>query len=346
MSLERFSVATFNLFNLQLPRLALNPGQKPWTVAEFERKVSWTSRQLDSLDADIVGLQELWNREAMDAVLATRELAERFDLLAEPADGGRIICAALVKKGLLRGTPRWIKDFPDSVRLESSGDDAQSPEVSVAIPGFSRPVLHFEVALRDEPPLTHVFVAHLKSKVPARIHAEPWFRANPETYRPHTTALGAAMSTIRRTAEAAALRVLLTEVMKGTVTPVIVLGDLNDAQTSNTVNILTEQPRYLVGDSRGGTDIGLYTAQTLQEYRDTRDVYYTHVHEDLRESLDHVLVSEQFYDNSHRRLWLFDGLIINNDHLNDEDHRGRGTGDHGIVKVAFTYRPARTGPGR
>jgi predicted extracellular nuclease len=346
MSLDRFSVATFNLFNLQLPRLALNPGQKPWTVAEFERKVSWISRQLESLDADIVGLQELWNREAMDAVLATRDLAERFDLLAEPADGGRIICAALVRKGLLRGTPRWIKDFPDSVRLESSGDDAQSPEVRVAIPGFSRPVLHFEVALRDEPPLTHVFVAHLKSKVPARIYAEAWFRADPDTYRPHTTALGAAMSTIRRTAEAAALRVLLTDVMKGTVTPVIVLGDLNDAQTSNTVNVLTEQPRYLVGDSRGGTDIGLYTAQTLQEYRDTRDVYYTHVHEDLRESLDHVLVSEQFYDNSHRRLWLFDGLIINNDHLNDEDHRGNGTGDHGIVKVAFTYRPARTGPGR
>jgi hypothetical protein len=45
-------------------------------------------------------------------------------------------------------------------------------------------------------------------------------------------------------------------------------------------------------------------------------VYYTRVHNDLRESLDHVLVSEQFYDKSRRRLWLFDGLIINNDHLN------------------------------
>jgi hypothetical protein len=248
-----------------------------------------------------------------------------------------------VRKGLLRGSPRWIEDFPASVRLESSGDDPQSPDVRVAIPGFSRPVLHFEVALRDDPPLTHVFVAHLKSKVPARIHAESWYRADPAAYKPHTTALGSAMSTIRRTAEAAALRVLLTEVMKGTVTPVVVLGDLNDGQHSNTVNILTEQPRYLVGDSRGGTDIGLYTAQTLQEYRDTRDVYYTHVHQDLRESLDHVLVSEQFYDNSHRRLWLFDGLIINNDHLNDENHRGRGTGDHGIVKVAFTYKPVRSG---
>ena len=147
---------------------------------------------------------------------------------------------------------------------------------------------------------------------------------------------------MRRTAEATALRILLTNVMKGTVTPVIVLGDLNDGQHSNTINIVTEQPRYLVGDATGGTDVGLYTAQTLQEYRDTRDVYYTHVHEDLRESLDHVLVSEQFYDNSKRRQWLFDGLVINNDHLNDEDHRARGTGDHGVVRVEFAWRPAHT----
>jgi endonuclease/exonuclease/phosphatase family metal-dependent hydrolase len=178
--------------------------------------------------------------------------------------------------------------------------------------------------------------------VPTRIDAEPWYDADPDTYKPHAIALGAAISTIRRTAEAAALRVLLTGVMKGTQTPVLVLGDVNDGQHSNTLNILTEQPRYLVGESRGGVDIGLYTAQTLQEYRDTRDVYYTHVHEDLRESLDHVLVSEQFYDNSRRRLWLFDGLVINNDHLNDEDHRGKGTGDHGVVRVDFTWRPFAT----
>ena len=86
--------------------------------------------------------------------------------------------------------------------------------------------------------------------------------------------------------------------MKGSTTPVIVLGDINDGQQSNTSNILTEQPRFLVGEATGGSDVGLYTAQMLQEYRDTRDVYYTHVHQDLRESLDHVLVSEQFYDNT------------------------------------------------
>lgn len=342
MSLQSFSVATFNLYNFQLPGKSMNPGQKPWTQDEFDRKVAWVARMLGSVDADVVGLQELWHRDAIAAALAHGGLTDTYDLLAEPATGGHIICGALVRKGLLRGDPAWIEDFPDAVRLESAdAADPQAPTIKVAIPGFSRPVLRFQLALRDEPPLTEVFVTHLKSKLPTRIDREAWFVADPATYKPHATAIGAAISTVRRTAEAAALRVLLTGVMKGTTTPVIVLGDVNDGQHSNTVNILTEQPRYLVGNSTGGVDNGLYTAQTLQEYRDTRDVYYTHVHDDLRESLDHILVSEQFYDNSERRMWLFDGLIINNDHLNDEDHKATGTGDHGVVRVAFRWSPAR-----
>ena len=275
MDHDRFSVATFNLFNFQLPGLKMNPFQKPWTKDEFNHKVSWVARMLENIDADIVGLQELWHAEAMETVLARQALEGRYDLLAEPANGSKIICGALVRKGLLTGTPTWISTFPQAVRLESDDDmDPQSPAIVVQIPGFSRPVLNFQVALRDDPPLTEVFVAHLKSKLPTQINGEPWYDADPETYRDHRNALGGALSTIRRTAEATALRVLLTEEMKGTDTPVLVLGDLNDGQHSNTINILTEQPNYLVGESLGGADIGLYTAQTLQEYRDTRDVYY------------------------------------------------------------------------
>jgi predicted extracellular nuclease len=338
MSLDRFSVATFNLFNLQLPGEKMNPGQKPWTNAEFALKSDWIAEQLSSLKPDVVGLQELWSRDAMQRVLTDGGLDATYDLLGDPANGKKIVCGALVRKGLLSGTPEWIETFPSELHLESSGNDPQTPDVSVKIPRFSRPVLHFQIQLRNAPPLTEVFVAHLKSKLPERVSDEHWFQADPK-FKPHGNALGAALATVRRTAEATALRILLTNAMKGTVTPVLVLGDLNDGQHSNTVNIITEQPHYLVGESKGGADTGLYTAQTLQEYRDSRDVYYTHVHNDLRESLDHILVSEQFYDNSRKRLWLFDGLSINNDHLNKDDHRETGTGDHGIVRVDFVFRP-------
>lgn len=342
MKLRKFSVATVNLFNLQLPGEPMNPGQTPWTAEQFDRKIHWLGAQLAGLDADVVGLEELWHRDAMVQVLAAGGLTDTYDLIADRATGARIVCAALVRKGLLHGTPRWVDRFPDGVRLElANPDDRQAPAISVTIPGFSRPVLNFQLGLRDDQPPTEVFVAHLKSKLPTPVYNERWYRQDAPLYKPHTTALGAALSTIRRTAEATGLRVMLTTIMKDSDTPVIVLGDLNDGHHSNTLNILTEQPRYLVGETTGGADNGLYSAQTLQEYRDSRDVYYTHVQDDLRESLDHVLVSEQHYDNSKKRVWLFDGLVINNDHLNSDDHKITGSTDHGLVKVAFAYRPAK-----
>lgn len=341
MNLDRFTVATFNLYNLNLPGGPMYRDADGWTEEEYAAKVAWTARMLRDLGPDVVGVQELWHADALAAVLEEAGLAEDYELLAEPATGEKIVCAALVRTGVL--VPRsaaWIEDFPEDLRLESSGDDAQTPEIAVNIAGFSRPVLRFEIRPREDEQPVAVYVAHLKSKAPTQLWREDWYEQEKERYQPHATALGAALSTIRRTAEAAALRVLLTAELKGTVAPVILLGDLNDGDSSNTLNILTEQPRYLVGGSVGGGDNALYAGQTLQEYRDTRDVYYTHVYQDMRESLDHVLVSEQLYDHSRRRRWLFDGLVIYNDHLNEEDHRVRGTGDHGIVRAAFRHRPA------
>lgn len=337
MKLSRLTIATFNLYNLNLPGRSIYTGAG-WTQAQYDSKIAWTAGQLRMLQPDVLGLQELWHADALAAALDASGLADQYDtVVPADADGTRIVCAALVRKGLLAGPPDWISAFPADFVLRSSGDDPQTPQIDVNIAGFSRPVLHFTIAPRGKKAVVHVYVCHFKSKAPTQVYREAWY--DKSTYGRHAKGLGAALSTIRRTAEAAALRYLLSEQMKGNDQPVIVLGDINDGQHSNTANILTEQPRYLVGDSEGGGDLALYTAQTLQEYRDTRDVYYTHVHQDIRESLDHILVSQEFYDNSRKRIWMFDGLVINNDHLNFDDHKALGTNDHGIVRASFRYRP-------
>ncbi len=341
MKLSRLHIATFNLYNLNLPGLRMYTNAAGWSVEEYARKISWTADQLELLDADLVGLQELWHADALSAVLEQAGLIDAYDMLVPPsADGSRIVCAALLRKGLLDQPPRWIEAFPDAFVLRSQGDDPQTPEIAVNVRGFSRPVLHFTMRPRSDRAAVHVYVCHFKSKAPTKVYTEAWYRKNKTVYSRHATGLGSALSTIRRTAEAAALRFLLSESMKDNDEPVVVLGDINDGQHSNTANVLTGQPRYLVGDSDGGGDTALYTAQTLQEYRDTRDVYYTHIHQDIRESLDHILVSQEFYDNSRKRVWMFDGLLINNDHLNFEDHKALGTNDHGVVRASFRYRPA------
>lgn len=342
MNLKRVTIGTFNLYNLNEPGLPVYTDQDGWSNDEYDRKIDWTQRTIRMLHPDIFGFQELWHSASISRALEVSGLAGEYDLLApEDADGKRIVCAAIVKKGLLVGEPEWIVGFPEKFILKSSGDDAQTPAISVKIKSFSRPVLHFTVRLREDHELVHVYVCHFKSKGPTQVFREDWFDADEGLYKKHAMAIGSAISTIRRTAEAAALRFILSEQMKGTRVPVIVLGDINDGQHSNTANILTEQPRYLVGDSTGGGDVSLYTAQTLQEYRSTRDIYYTHIHQDIMESLDHILVSEEFYDNSKKRLWMFDGMTVNNDHLNFEDHKQSGTNDHGIICAAFKFKPMK-----
>jgi len=343
MNLKRLSIATFNLLNLNEPHLPMYNDADGWSEDQYARKIDWTQRMIRLLHPDVFGFQELWHAESIRRALEKSGLAAEYDLLAPPnASGTHIVCAAMTRKGLLHGAPEWIVNFPDRFVLKSSGDDPQTPAISVTIDSFSRPVLHFTIRPREDHEPVHVYVCHFKSKGPTQVFREDWFQADREGYKKHATGIGSAISTIRRTAEAAALRFLLSEQMKETRTPVIVIGDVNDGQHSNTVNILTEQPRYLVGDSMGGGDVSLYTAQTLQEYRTSRDVYYTHIHQDVMESLDHILVSEEFYDNSRRRLWMFDGMTVNNDHLNFDDHKDSGTNDHGVICATFKHKPIKT----
>ena len=334
------SFTNFNLYNLNKPGLPLYKNARPWTEGEYAAKIDFSARMLRLLGADVYGFQELWHAGALADILATAGMEQEFTLLApEGHAGGKIVCAGAVRSSILVGQPEWIETFPEQFRLSSGGDDAQSGDIAVSLHTFSRPVLHFTIRPEADAAPIHVFVCHFKSKGPTQIFREPWY--DNDVYSRHAEAIGGGLSTIRRTAEATALRMILTDLMKGTREPVVVLGDVNDGLLSNTLNILTGQPRYLMGFSKGGGDTDLYTAQTLQQYRSTRDVYYTHVFNNERESLDQILVSEEFYDNSRDRLWKFVELVVQNDHLNFEDHRGLGTNDHGIIRATFRYAPLR-----
>ena len=340
MGARDISFASFNLLNLQLPGDAIYGDTDGWDFQTFARKINFTRDVLLRLEADVIGLQELWAGDAIQQALVAGELQDTYTALVPPGHNGkRIVCAALVRNDMLVGAPEWITRFPPEYVLKSGGDDPQQDFIEVKLSTFSRPVLHFTVRPDPRTPAIHVFVCHFKSRRPTQIWRErSWYEK--DVHGPHSAALGYAISTVRRTAEAAALRVLVTGLAKTTDTPVVVIGDMNDGKDSNTLNILSEQPTYLSPLSSGGADNALYTAQTMQEYRSVRDVYYTHVYKGYRESLDHILFSQEFYDNSKRRIWAFDEMVVENDHLNRDDHKESGTNDHGVIRVGFKWKPA------
>ena len=340
MAGKTVSFTSFNLFNLNEPGLAIYSDRDGWDVDVYNRKVDWTARMMQTMKAYVFGFQELWHGDSLNACLARAGMDGEYTALVPPGHTGqRIVCGAAVATDILTSDPVWIDKFPDDFILKSGGDDSQTGDIEVLIDAFSRPVLHFSIKPKSNAPEISVYVCHFKSKGPTKIFREGWYEK--EVHSKHAEGIGGALSTIRRTAEAMALRMILTEEMKGTARPVVVLGDCNDGQHSNTLNIMTGQPRFLTALSEGGGDNDLYTAQTLQQYRSQTDVYYTHIYNDTRESLDHILVSQEFYDNSRGRIWAFDGLEIGNDHLNQDDHKDSGTGDHGIVRATFKYKPAK-----
>lgn len=337
------TLATFNLFNLQLPGRLWR--FKTYSPQEYAAKIRWTAEMLRKLSADVIAFQELWSAEALVYAFRSAGLDGDYTLhtIKDDLDQGwyDIAVAAAVRRPWVVRRKRLHKGFPPEFTLVKRGGarDPEDNEIAVSIDKFARTVLDLEIGHEQHPalPAVRVMCCHLKSKLATTLDAEE--RGHPEI-RLHAAALGAAISTIRRTAEAAALRMIVDDILRGTNTPLAVLGDLNDGPLSNTLAILQGNPRYrLYSSSRTGwrNDRGLYAASRLQQYREMRDLAFTHEYEHVKDMLDHVLVSEQFYDHSHNRVWSFRDLRIWNDFIEDDDP---ATSDHGVVRARFLYDPA------
>lgn len=346
------SFATFNLYNLQVVGGTTHPGSPPFTQANYDARLRWAAGRLHEADADVIAFQELWSAQPLRDLFERAGLDTQYELHFIGPQWYDIAVAAAVRKPWRVTTKTLHKTFPPEFRLikrapGEAGAQAErtDDDIDVRISMFSRTVI--ELALTRDgteglPPL-HVLCAHLKSKLPTEL--DP-VEAHVAALKPHQAALGAALSTVRRTAEAAALRMILTGLTKGNAERAVALvGDLNDGTHSNTLSILSAQPRFRrqhksqVGQT---SDAGMYPVTFLQALSDFQDVAYTHLYQGVREQLDHVLVSEQFYDFSKNRRWSFNEQKIWNDHLDEGGPSGasRPTSDHGIVCARFSWDPA------
>lgn len=337
---KQFTIATMNLRNLQIPG-GLTYGGKKTGKKEFEGKVYWTANMLQKLDADVIGFQELWHPTALEKAFSKAGLLPDYELIST-IDSKGVTVALAVRKPLNVVHSKWEREVPKELILKKSEKSFQFEpdyEIDINIENFSRAVLRTNVEIEEG--LNVIFyVAHLKSKLPMDISREDYME---DDIKPHRTALGSALSTIRRTAEAAGLRVILNKTLRDTDTPVVLMGDLNDSHNSVTHSIITEDPSYrLYSKSRRGnrSDRGMYSVATMQKLRSLRDVYYTYIHDGFRESLDHILVSEQFYDYSKNRIWSFEETRVINDHIDNKKGKGYAS-DHGVVVSKFLFDPQK-----
>eukprot|EP00054_Salpingoeca_dolichothecata_P023253 m.154373 g.154373 ORF g.154373 m.154373 type:complete len:420 (+) comp24626_c0_seq2:100-1359(+) len=316
---RKLRVGSFNLYNL-VKKGGSYYGKK-YSAQDYDKKIDWIAHQLQAMDADIVGFQEVFHREPLMEAIKKSGLYPGAQLAIEGDTGSGPVVGVLSRYPITK--IESFKDFPKEAELQFG--EGHNP-----ITQFSRPVLKVSVDIHVGRPIS-VFVSHLKSKRP---ELDPGSDEHDFVLR----AIGKAKSLVRRASESIALRCLLLQDLADSAKPVIALGDFNDGSESVTTEIVTgSQPWKRLPKHKKARiwDVLMYNAKTLQARKSTKDVYYTHIHNGHYESLDHILVSQEFFKGNTNGLGDVEYVRLLNDHLIDEtltsDRVPKWQSDHGQV---------------
>lgn len=326
----QFIVATANLLNFALPNRQFYPNTEPYSTQQYQQKLDALTPLIQRLQADIIGVQEVWDEQAVI------ELCQRAGLqgyhVAIPMASNQANSPITHGQGA-KGTPAvgLVSRF-DIIRTQLL---TQMPSIAVMqVPdlgeyrSFNRPPLIADVRLPTGQEIT-VIVAHLKSKRPEFLEnaqGEPLEDRDDPLIRVRAKLRSLCM----RAAEAAGIRQTVIETLRHNNRPLILLGDMNDVMQSVTCQLLSESGEVFYDKSM--RDIVLYDASSVQTRSQwLRDVAYTHIHQGMPEVLDQILVSEQFLNDSKYAI----GEILQVDYFNDHlkfVYEQRPT-DHGLVRA-------------
>lgn len=290
---QEIRFATFNVCNLAPAGAKLYDNLVPSTPEEYEAKLNWTAQQIDRLDADVIGFQEIFSQAVLREVLArTRTYREAVHVGFDPDPGADRYTpsVALVSRLPLAGPGTAYSYFPDGVEMPSGSRDPNR---------FSRPVVHAAVQASPDC-IVDVLVVHLKSK-------RPDYRNGDTSEDPLLFAQASLRSLIRRGTEAVALRVLLSNLAKENGRARVVLGDFNDVADSVTTTIVMGNGMALAER--------MFDACQLQRLQGQPHVGFSQLHEGQYSTIDHILVSEQFNAALPNAVGEVVDVIYLNDHL-------------------------------
>ena len=318
-------VAGCNTLNLALPGHAYYANQEPYGIDDYERKTAWLGGMLARLNADIVGLQEVWDEVALKAVVARSGLHYAHVL----APGAEVGASGTPRVAL---ATRLALEAVDSIIEFAPGLAVQVPEIGLQN-RFERPVLR--AVLRTKQGLrVHVLVVHLKSKRPKFLQDATGHTIE-DTDDPAVVARATLRSLVIRAAEAAALRGLVIAITRNTHDPLLLMGDMNDGPHAVTTQMIAAT--QAVAYDRQARDVALFHAYDVQtEPALKRDMGWSHVHQGWPETLDQIWVSEEFVGSSKFAIGDVRRVEYFNDHLHESHERWRS--DHGFVRALLRVR--------
>ena len=308
--MTRFTIASFNVKNL------IGADREfyqflSYTPEEYAWKKDWLAEQLITMDADIIGFQEIFEEDALRDVMAEADRRGTALNAAALPDGSKsyrrkAIFRKLAYEGYADAALAFAANINDGapgqrrpgLAILSRFGFAEPPEViqqlaePLSIPlqelggaeaghytvsRLSRPILKARVPVGGEK--ITVFCCHLKSKLGEFIRpkgADFAPEANLLRYDPAGRAMGALRAALRRMAEAWVLRrAILAELDLGR--PVMVLGDFNDGEHAVSSEIIS-----------GELPFHNYSWMLRHDARDENDRYSKDENRQITESVERV----------------------------------------------------------
>ncbi|MEX3070807.1 endonuclease/exonuclease/phosphatase family protein [Vibrio alginolyticus] len=312
---SQITFVTANLFNFIAPPNAYYDFENIYSAEHWEGKLSWTQSQLERLDPDIIGIQEVFSIEQTKLF---------FHGLGYPyfaaVDTPHVENDYIYSRPVVAIASRYPIEQIQPVTFDK---ESLAPFGVHEAPEFSRKPIYAQII---HPTLGHiaVYVTHLKSQRPADTD-------NREDASP---VMARWLSTQQRGWEAAMLRDSMQKQYKDKPMPTVLMGDMNQPITIDGVNrLLTE----FLGDNV--TDLQLSDGWDLQVTPPLTDRPATHYHFSKGNVLDYILLSQEFDASSEVSIAEVTNYQVLDQHLiNPYYERDKYASDHAFVALTVELK--------
>jgi endonuclease/exonuclease/phosphatase family metal-dependent hydrolase len=268
------SLATFNVKDLL-------PPASDAARAALPGKLDWVARMLRTVDADVVGLQEVGSAELLASVAERMGSGAALHQVMGTTDPRGIGCALLSHLPLIEARVHTAESLPFPVFVTSD-----APPFGTRIP-LRRGI----VQARLETPVgpVDVLVGHFKSSRPVGLRDASNREVLPRTAR--EIAEASLRSLVWRAAEALYVRGLVDEILSARPgARIAVVGDFNDVPGSAVLRCLYANGGTAAGEGPRANSGSAALADCTTGVDPARR--FSCFHGDSRVQIDHVLASE------------------------------------------------------
>ena len=331
----KLRLGTFNLFQFVEPPFSWYTKKEKFNKYEWAEKTAWIKKQILKIDCDIIGFQEVFSRDALEALV--KELGFKY---FETADLAKL--STNNPKKYVTTTVALASKYPinnmQKVKTHTPSLKAHGFEGHFH---FSRIPIKATITLPNDKELL-VYVAHLKSnRLNAFEHVFTEHDSMEHKKELVFTTLGDkhSASLQQRLCEASSL---FFDIRKSKSKPAVLLCDLNDKEFSLTIDALTN---YKYHDDRRKEQYALHDAS----YQYTQEDYNPHpeAKEVLRKAtsyflgkgnvLDYVFISNDLDTNNEASVAHVTDYVVLDEHLKDNRDGSLLTSDHAQVVCELTF---------